>query len=65
MIFPFHYKTVNMDDGGKNYLVYVDETYVGHVDLVAGGWIFYDARDRVQAVATKRDDAVLLGASVD
>jgi hypothetical protein len=65
MNFPFELKAVNLDNGDKYYLVYLDDHYMGHVEMVLGGWIFYDNNGVVKSTAANRKDAVLLGALLD
>lgn len=47
--------------GNKLWLVYVNDTFVGHVQPVHGGWVFFDDNGDVTATDTTLDGAAQLG----
>ena len=47
--------------GNKLWLVYVNDTYVGHVQAVYGGWVFFDSNGDVTAADTTLNGAAELG----
>ncbi len=47
--------------GNKLWLVYKNDTYVGHVQTVHGGWVFFDSNGDVTAADTTLEGAAHLG----
>jgi hypothetical protein len=47
--------------GNKLWLVYIDTRFVGHVQPVRGGWVFFDSNGDVTAADTTLEGAARLG----
>lgn len=47
--------------GNKLWMVYQEDDFAGHVEVVRGGWVFFNSNGDVTATHTTLEGAVQLG----